>query len=220
MIDKALSFVAPHLCFGCNKLNRLLCEDCKYDIISETFSRCLGCGRLAGANGVCGRCHLPYSRAWCVGERSGLLEKLIDAFKFERAYEAHISLGELLASTLPDLPEDVVIVPVPTVSAHVRQRGYDHTRLIAKVVATQTKRKMAAPLVRVTNTKQRDASRALRIAQAKEAFKVNSIDGAARYLLIDDVVTTGATLKYAAKALRDAGAKEVWVAAIARQPLD
>ncbi|MNH40046.1 DNA utilization protein GntX [compost metagenome] len=67
-------------------------------------------------------------------------------------------------------------------------------------------------------TKQRDANRAVRAAQAKRAFKARSSTDSHCYLLIDDVVTTGATIKYAAKALRDAGAKDVWVAAIARQP--
>jgi predicted amidophosphoribosyltransferase len=46
-----------------------------------------------------------------------------------------------------------------------------------------------------------------------------NINEDACYLLVDDVVTTGATIKYAAKALKDAGAGDVWVAAIARQPL-
>lgn len=220
MIDKTLSFIAPHLCFGCNKLDGLLCDDCKYDIISEVFLRCIGCGRPTGATGVCGRCRLPYSRAWCVGERSGVLEKLIDAYKFERVHEAHKVFAELFVATLPTLPENVVIVPVPTVATHVRQRGYDHTKLIARVLAKQTGCTLASPLIRATNTKQRDASRAIRIAQAKQAFKVSSIDESTCYLLVDDVVTTGATVKYAAKALRDAGAKDVWVAAIARQPLD
>lgn len=221
MMDKTLSFIAPHLCFGCNKLGNLLCDNCKYDIVNDIFQHCLGCGQLASAaTGICGECHLPYSRAWCIGERIGVLGKLIDAYKFERTYAAHKIFAELLAVILPELPENVVIVSIPTVAAHIRQRGYDHTRQIAKVLAKRTGRRLASPLIRATTTKQRDASRAVRIAQAKHAFKVKTIDANTCYLLVDDVVTTGATVKYAAKTLRDAGAKDVWVAAIARQPLD
>lgn len=221
MIDKILSFIAPHLCFGCNKLGNLLCENCKYDIVNDIFDHCLGCGQLTKVTtGVCKGCQLPYSRAWCVGERQGVLERLIDAYKFERTYGEHKVFAELFVAILPKLPKNVAIVSIPTIPAHIRQRGYDHTKQIAKVLAKQTGRRLASPLVRVTNTKQRDASRAVRITQAKQAFKVTSIDEDTCYLLVDDVVTTGATVKYAAKALRDAGAKDVWVAAIARQSLD
>jgi predicted amidophosphoribosyltransferase len=76
-------------------------------------------------------------------------------------------------------------------------------------------------LERVTSTKQRQATKTQRIEQAKAAFAVKiAIDPDVPYLLIDDVVTTGATMQYAAQQLKDNGAREIWVAAIARQPLD
>ena len=219
MIDTALSFVAPHPCCGCGKLQALLCDDCKYDIINDVFANCIGCGRPSGVSGVCGRCHVPYSRAWCAGERSGVLQELIDRYKFERVREAHKVAADLLAAVLPELPGNVVIVPIPTISAHIRERGYDHTLLIARSLGRQLHRPVASLLVRATQTKQREASRNVRVAQAKQAFVAKGVDETAHYLLLDDVVTTGATIKYAAKALRDSGAKSVWVVAIARQPL-
>ncbi len=219
MIDTVLSFIAPHLCCGCGKSGGPLCDDCKYDIIRDAFSSCIGCGGLSRATGVCGQCRVPYSRAWCVGERSGVLESLVDQYKFERVREVHKVAADLLVSILPDLPEDVVIVPVPTIAAHIRERGYDHTLLLAKALGRRIQRPVALSLMRATQTKQREASRAIRVAQAKEAFKARNVSESACYLLVDDVVTTGATVKYAARALKNAGAKDVWVAAIARQPL-
>lgn len=219
MIDRVLSFVAPHPCCGCGKLQGLLCSDCKYDIISDKFLGCVGCGRPSGVSGVCGQCTIPYSRAWCVGERSGTLEELIDQYKFERVREAHRILAGLLADMLPELPEDIVIVPVPTIASHIRQRGYDHTRLLAKELGKRLRRPVAYPLRRVTQTKQREASRAVRIKQAESAFAASKVRDTATYLLIDDIATTGATLKYAAKTLKDADARDIWVAVIARQPL-
>lgn len=219
MIDIVLSFVAPHPCCGCGKLQGLLCDDCKYDIINDVFIGCVACGRPSGSIGVCQQCHVPYSRAWCVGERSGVLQELLDRYKFKRTREAHATIADLLVAVLPELPEDVVIVPVPTVSAHIRERGYDHTLLIAKALGRRLHCPVARPLVRATQTKQRDAGRAVRVAQAKRAFVTKNINESACYLLIDDVVTTGATIKYASKALKDAGARDVWVVAIARQPL-
>ncbi|HET8884026.1 MAG TPA: phosphoribosyltransferase family protein [Candidatus Saccharimonadales bacterium] len=156
-----------------------------------------------------------------MGERSGVLQRLIGGYKFKNMYNAYQPLSALLLDRLDQLPATTIVVPVPTVASHIRERGYDHTLLLAKQVAAQRHLSLQQVVTRVTSAKQRDASRRRRIAQAKVAFKVTSkIDPAASYLLIDDVVTTGATIKYAAKALRQAGASQVWVAVIARQPLD
>lgn len=74
---------------------------------------------------------------------------------------------------------------------------------------------------RLTNTKQRQATARQRVEQAKKAFCLNGgIDANIPYLLIDDVYTTGSTIKYASQILQKAGAKHIWVAIIARQTLD
>jgi ComF family protein len=146
---------------------------------------------------------------------------LIGGFKFQNLYGAYAPLAELLADSLDELPAETVIVPVPTVRAHIRERGYDHTLLIARHIAKQRHLKVSQVLHRATNTKQRGVGRTDRMAQAKVAFQVKDrLEDNRPYLLIDDIVTTGATMHYAALALRGAGAKVVWVAAIARQPLD
>ena len=171
--------------------------------------------------GVCEHCKPLFSRAVCVGERTDDLRRLIDAYKFENVKAAHQVLAELLSMKMGILPSFVTIVPIPTSSRHIRQRGYDHTLLIAKKLA----KLQNAPinnhlLMRVTNTQQRNTSKKQRRSQAKEAFKVRSRLNGGTYLLIDDVVTTGATLHYCTKALLDAGANEVWAAVVARQPFD
>lgn len=160
-------------------------------------------------------------KTWCVGERSGGLEALINQFKFEYAEAAYVPLGDILLATLPQLPSDTVVVPIPTVRAHIRQRGYDHTLLMARYIAEKRGLTLDQALRRRTTTVQRGANRKTRIAQAKEAFEViGSVKKDTPYLLIDDVVTTGSTLQYAARALKDAGAATIWAAAAARQPLD
>jgi predicted amidophosphoribosyltransferase len=119
------------------------------------------------------------------------------------------------------LPRNCIIVPVPTVAAHIRQRGYDHTLLIAKKLAKLQGLPLRRPLYRVTSSKQRGENRENHRVQASKAFAARGVlDPEAIYLLIDDVITTGATLRYAAKALADAGAREIWAGIIARQPLD
>jgi ComF family protein len=148
------------------------------------------------------------------------LQRLIGLYKFERAKSAYSDLGDLLLAALPDLPPDTVVVPVPTLPSHIRQRGYDHTLLIARYVAKSRNLKLEQALSRRNTTTQRHSSASVRQAQAKDAFKATQeLDSQKIYLLIDDVATTRSTIKYAAKTLRDAGAGDVWVAVVARQVL-
>lgn len=222
MFDTLLSYVAPHHCSGCDISGTLLCNNCKYDIISEPFLQCAACGKnIAGRNGLCEHCRVPYVRAWCVSARQDHLQRLIGNFKFTNAKSAYIPLAKLLDNYLPNLPSDTVIVPVPTANSHIRQRGYDHMRLVAKQLRKLRGLPISTSLQRATDTQQRSASARQRIENVKSAFYCNDmLNPKKNYLLIDDVITTGATVKYAAIALRNAGAETVWVASISRQPLD
>lgn len=222
MIDTLLSFVAPHHCSGCDISGTLLCDNCKYDIISEPYSACGTCGRsIAGKNGLCRKCHVPYTRIWCVSDRRDQLQRLIGNYKFTNTRAAYRPLADLLHDYLPELPENTVIVPVPTVGSHIRQRGYDHMLLIAQRFGSRRHLPVDTSLRRITTTKQRSASAKQRVINAKAAFACpKPLDPDAIYLRIDDVITTGATVEYATKALQAAGANTVWVASVSRQPVD
>lgn len=169
---------------------------------------------------LCKNCHEPYERLWMVGERKETLQRLIGLYKFERAYAAYECLGDLLLGVLPELPKNTIIVPVPTTPGRIRERGYDHMLKISRYVARARNLECKKLIKRVTDTKQRQATAGQREIQARQAFKVDkNIDKEVPYLVIDDVFTTGSTIKYASKALRDAGAKHVWAAVIAYQSL-
>ena len=221
MLDRLLSILAPHYCSGCGNQGGLLCGNCKYDIISDMTAGCVVCGAPAAADGICGSCRTHYDRAWLIGERKGSLQRLIGLYKFERARAGHEALADLLHAALPQLPADAVVVPVPTLPAHIRQRGYDHMWLIARRFARLRGLPVQRQLVRTSTTVQRGATAKVRRQQAKDAFgHVGTVSAGVPYVLIDDVMTTGATIEYAAKELRAAGAAQVWVAVIARQTLD
>lgn len=221
MIDNILSLIAPHHCCGCNKIGSLLCGNCKYNITCEPKIACLVCNRPTISKCLCNTCSVPYDKAWVVGERNGTLQRLIGLYKFERTKSAYRHLGDLALEILPHLPIDTVIVPIPTASSHIRERGYDHMLLVAKYIAKKRGLRCRQSICRETNTKQRQATATQREAQAEQAFGLSGkIDVDTPYLLIDDVYTTGATIKYASRLLRKAGAKYVWVVIIARQILD
>ena len=216
MLDRLVGLLAPHHCYHCGQVGGVLCGNCKYDIVSEKRLVCIKCGRPTKQDNLCQFCPAPYQRAWFVTERTGVVSKIINDYKFNHVKEAHRSLAELLAETLPALPEETVIVPVPTVSSHIRERGYDHLLLIARRLAYLKKRPLQKVLMRVTKTKQRQAGARQRQKQASQAFMVfKKLDKDKIYLIIDDVKTTGATLDYATLALKKAGAKQIWVAVVA-----
>ena len=213
--------LAPHYCCSCGEVGSLLCQYCKYDITQDAFAQCIACLKPTGAAGkLCGGCKTSYMRGWCAGERHDGLKRLIDQYKFDRARAATDPLVDLLDEILPILPEDTLVVAVPTIWQHIRQRGYDHAERIARRFADTRKLRYATPLTRRSRTKQLGATRAQRIEQARQAFAVRHELAGQRCLLIDDVFTTGASVEYAAQMLLRAGASEVWVAVVAIQPIE
>jgi predicted amidophosphoribosyltransferase len=160
---------------------------------------------------------LPYSRAWVVGEREGVLEKIIHDYKFQRNVSAVQVSADLLEKRLPYLPDNTILIPVPTITRHIRIRGYDHTVILANEIAKRRSLQAKSVLRRNHNLVQVGSDAPTRHKQAKTAFCTpERLDSNCPYLLVDDVITTGATIKYAAQALRDKGAQEIWIAALAR----
>lgn len=221
ILSRILRTVAPHYCCSCGKIGAILCDYCIYDIAQEPISACLLCRAPIVSNRACRACAPPYRYSWCASERSRGLREALDQYKFYRAIEGAEVFASLLDATIGELPADVVIVPVPTSRAHVRQRGYDHTYELARQFAQRKRRPLAAMLGRNHNHRQLGASRSQRSAQAKTAFTCTATpDERTIYLLVDDIATTGATMRHAAQTLRDAGAAEVWCLVLAMQPLD
>ena len=155
----------------------------------------------------CPHCHLPL--AYVVGHRDGLLEVLIHDYKYDSARALASSLADIMQCILPcNLPDNTVIVPLPTTTKHIRVRGMDHTYLIAKYLGKMKHFAVQSVLVRAKNTVQVGATRKERIKQAPLAYTIDTgieLDFEATYLLLDDVWTTGASMKSAIELLRGAG---------------
>lgn len=103
------------------------------------------------------------------------------------------------------------IVPVPMHAGRERRRGTNHARTLAKLLADAGLGSVDQPLVRIRRTQTQTAlDRAARDRNVQDAFRTRApVDPEAAYLLVDDVVTTGATLASAARALTGAGAARV-----------
>ena len=181
----------------------------------------MACGVRAGTSGLCGRCRPGYSRAWAVGSYSSVLGELVRTMKFDGAREATRTIASLLDARLPALPTSVRLVPLPTIRPHIRERGFDHTLVMARQLGRLRGLPVDRSLVRRAQTVQRGKTLRERQRQATRAFGVaGPLDLEAIYLLLDDVVTTGSSMRAAARCLREAGASEVWAASLTREPLD
>lgn len=222
MIDKTLDWFIPHICSSCGEIGSLLCLNCEDNIIEDGFLNCIVCLAPCYNHNLCQRCRpkVAYAQAYVVGWRQEALKALIDNYKFEHAQAGASRLVDILDRRLPVLPGDTTISFVPTIRAHVRQRGFDHMRLIVKGLAARRGLRWAQLLSRSTQTVQHGASREQRLRQSKTAFKLTNGSVEGSILLIDDIFTTGATVNQAAKLLRRATKSQVALAIIARQPLD
>jgi ComF family protein len=129
---------------------------------------------------------------------------------------------ELFTSLLKSRP---VLVPVPITKTRKRDRGYNQSEILAKNLAKKFNLRVINCLARVKETKsQVGLNKKERSENIKDAFALNSkliIQGSelenATILLVDDVLTSGATMNEAAKILKRAGVKSVWALAFAKE---
>ena len=220
MIDTLLSYVAPHSCCGCSELGMDICDGCKHNIISEGFSVCIACMRPTSGDNLCGSCNdYPFDALWCAGWRRTELKALLDRYKFDAVRSASLPLAELLDLVLPIIPPETVVAVVPTAPSHRRERGFDHMERVARAFAKRRQLTYVPLLKRASNGTQHFRSRRERLVAAEGAFVFAAKSAPACVLLVDDILTTGATLKTNARLLREAGVETLYGAIIARQPL-
>lgn len=212
MLERLVSIVAPHECIVCGSEGDLACAWCEPDFCPPVPSRCFMCRKATVNNAVCKQCRSksPLRHVWVRTELSGNAQRLLHVFKFERAQSAAANISRLMNEAVP-YSEHVVLVPVPTATTRLRQRGYDHTKLLAQELSRELTLPMSNVLSRLGQSRQVGMKREVRLQQLKGTFRVKDpkiIKGKAVWL-VDDVVTTGATLKEAARMLKKSEAKSV-----------
>lgn len=159
------------------------------------------------------------------------MKRLVGDYKYFSEVASCRPIAKLAAAVIgkAGLPGDIVIVPITTVPAHVRQRGFDHMLLVAHQL-----KKLLHPslpqasvntklLARTDNSAQHELSGSERQQKIKQSLVLNQCylvhhPAPRTVLLVDDIFTTGATMSHAAKLLRKAGTQKVIGLTILRQP--
>lgn len=205
----------PHYCLTCGVLGRILCDECKNYNIEARVNCCLKCGVVI--ENTCLACESSYECSWVVGLRNEGLGVLVDKFKFESVRALAEPLAEMLSGVIPCLPNNTVVVPVPTIAQHVRERGLDHTLILAKKLAKLRGWSWGRMAGRLVDSVQVGASATLRQEQARKAYILRGqVDSEVNYLVVDDVATTGASVEAICRLLREKGARKVMAAVIAK----
>lgn len=202
----------PHVCHRCFSKIHIVedprCLTCGYPFFGDADSHedCQHCSRLTP----------KFSRGWSITLFRGPIRRLIYALKYEKALWALGDLGRIAeyAEGLGDFLEDAILVPVPLHSRKSRERGYNQSALITEELSRRFEVRYRGDfLTRIVDTKsQTRFNRQDRYRNLKNAFAVESkcdLDLKQRYILVDDVFTTGSTLNACAAALRKSGVKEV-----------
>lgn len=233
-----LDALFPVFCLSCRKEGEWLCENCLAQTEIPDFQVCPACEKQITDKGfLCRTCRNVKNSALdglivSVSYENPAVKKLIHTFKYRFVPDIAGPLSNLVVkvlirndSLLPDL-----VVPVPLHVKRLRWRGFNQSRLLAE----QMSLKLAPPMkLEVSDLleRQRHSRPQMEIKNHQERLQnVRDIFFLARdadcekirdkkILLVDDICTTGATLRECAKVLKSAGAKKVFAAVVARQTL-
>jgi len=220
VFEAVIGWLAPPQCIGCGAEGSAFCHSCSTSEIIAFGERCAYCGSLSPRAQTCVRCRRAGtpSFVWISTNHEAMAQELVRVYKFGHLRAAAGPLAELMSQTYVKFNSQpyrgsagYCVVPLPTATSRIRQRGFGHAELLAKIIAQNLDMPYCQALGRLGQTRQVGTSRQTRLAQQAENYFVRQphrVRGRS-VLLIDDVMTTGGSLIAATKALREAGASRV-----------
>lgn len=222
-IDRVLF---PQLCFGCNAHllggENLLCTICRNDLPLTDFD-------LNQENMIdktfYGRVPIEKAISLLYFRQNGLVKNLLHHLKYRNQQQIGAFLGDWFGEVLKEsgLDEKIhFVVPVPLHPIKLKKRGYNQVTLFGKKIADHlTAEFIPDGLIKTANIKtQTKKMRFKRWSQVQELYKINPFYdfSGKNILLVDDVITTGATLEACAKTLKNATETKIFLATMAVVP--
>jgi competence protein ComFC len=223
-----LDIFFPKQCIGCKKLGSYVCIACFSTIQFSDTGICAVCNHPAmfgKTHPICRKRHTVDGMNASL-RYSGIVKKLLYKFKYPPyVTDLQTSLSVLFyegiiqkEGVMHFVETKPYVVPIPLHKTKLRSRGYNQAELLSREIAKRLSLPRAQILIRQKQTTtQVGLSREERLQNLKDAFKITdttALNGK-HVLLVDDVMTTGATFLEAAKTLKKAGVKEVWGIALA-----
>lgn len=225
------SELSPIVCMSCHKRGHFICENCYTRL--PFISPSLACRNCASPYGwlSCTACDEPWelTQTSSVLELSPLVRRMITDFKDRGELRLAVVIAALLSSYVMQLldeddasarahaflhPDCVCFVPATALA--YRRRGFDHMELVAKNFCAYTRLPFADIALRPQAADQRKLSRTARLANLSGSISILKDCSGLSFLILDDVITTGASIRELASALRARGAREVAALSFAR----
>lgn len=230
LVDKSrqrgLAALLPPRCRCCDGPigQGLLCTACSAEL-PWNDGACDSCARPLSAGSRCRQClqrRPQFDSAWCALRLETPIQHYVHALKYHADFAQAQLLGSLMAERLVrrSAPLPQLLLPVPLHPLRLMRRGYNQALEIARVVGARTGIPVAPHAVaRIRQTEdQIGQSASARRRNMRAAFGVREHLGGLHLALIDDVMTTGATLDALARVCRRAGASRIEAWAVARTP--
>lgn len=226
MVDAVVDVFLPAVCAACDAVladATCLCDDCAKETLELPVVHCRSCAEPGAFPAqTCDRCAegVPWTHAFAPFEHEGALARAIHRLKYEDRSDLSSPLGALLAShasvELRSMPG--MLVPLPLHPSRFRERKFDQAALLTAVVGRQLGRRVEPNwLSRVRHTRRQvGLSESEREANVQGAFTASPAVAGHQVVIVDDVLTSGATAREASRALLSAGAAEVFVLTLAR----
>lgn len=228
LFDQLIDLIFPPRCIICkNKSRKMICGACLSKVKFLKPPICSICGKPKDryfAEDLCEDCvkgDVPFAMARSVVLYDGVIKEAVHKFKFEGKKSLASPLGRFLVTYLKqgDIPtgEIELIMPLPLSRQRENQRGHNQSKLLAEEIS-------GCCLINLDNTSlkkirdttpQFELSRKERLLNVKGAFRCAPLAGS-NVLLVDDIYTTGATVREASSSLKAAGAGKVYVLTLAR----
>jgi len=219
MIRDLISLIYPSACINCNisliQAENFVCTKCKTDLpfTHDSFHCDNELLRKFPYN-----VNVKAAASLLYFHQKGITQKLLHKLKYEGKREIGVLLGEEFAEKLTDIPLDFII-PVPIHKAKKRNRGYNQSTEIAKGIASKRSLEIREDIVKrsFSISSQTKKSKLKRWHNLENVYSQASdmIEGK-RVLIIDDVITTGATIGMLCDRLLDKGVSEIYIGSVAR----
>lgn len=208
----------PRSCLLCKKSGRYLCDQCLMNV-PKAQPKCPVCNYYSFG----GKTHLSCKTRWQIDgyfstwKYHGIVRKGIHAFKYSFAYDIANEFASSVEVSILKSLSSPLLIPIPLHPKREHWRGFNQSKLLAKLISQRTGIDHAGKLLYRTEntTPQAQLGKQERMQNISGKFAVN-VDNKSLFInhqsliLVDDVWTTGSTMKEAAKVLKRAGAKVVW----------